>query len=170
MHNELTEIDIQKMKEELSARKAAAQKLREAVKEARALGDLSENDEYRSAKRELGRNNSRIRYLENMLKTAIIVKTDSTEGVVGLFDEIELQYENTTDGEPETRKIRLVTTLRNDVFNNCISKESPLGRAIFGRRVGERVNVHVNDKVSYPVIIKSVIKGHDDPNLPITAY
>ena len=130
MHNELTEIDIQKMKEELSARKAAAQKLREAVKEARALGDLSENDEYRSAKRELGRNNSRIRYLENMLKTAIIVKTDSTEGVVGLFDEIELQYENTTDGEPETRKIRLVTTLRNDVFNNCISKESPLGRAI----------------------------------------
>ncbi|HOQ13883.1 MAG TPA: transcription elongation factor GreA, partial [Bacillota bacterium] len=78
MHNELTEVDIQKMKEELAARKAAAPKLREAVKEARALGDLSENDEYRSAKRELGRNNSRIRYLENMIKTAIIVKTDST--------------------------------------------------------------------------------------------
>lgn len=166
MRDELTQIDIDKMREEIEERKAAAPKLREAVKTARELGDLSENDEYRSAKRELNRNNSRIAYLESMISTAIIISTDSKEDEVGLFDEVEIYYED----DDESRVIRLVTTLRNDVTKNCISKESPLGQALLGRKVGDRVTVKVNDRIKYPVIIRSIKKGQDDDSLDIAKY
>lgn len=166
MRDELTQIDIDKMREEIEERKAAAPKLREAVKTARELGDLSENDEYRSAKRELNRNNSRIAYLESMISTAIIISTDSKEDEVGLFDEVEIYYED----DDETRVIRLVTTLRNDVTKNCISKESPLGQALLGRKAGDRVTVKVNDRIKYPVIIRSIKKGQDDDSLDIAKY
>ena len=166
MYDELTEVDIKKMQEEIDERKAKNKFLRENIRAARELGDLSENDEYRSAKREFARNNSRIEYLENMIKTAVIIKAESAEGVVGLFDKVVLYYED----DDETSEIRLVTTLRNDVLSGNISKESPLGRAIMGRKVGERVLVEVNDRVSYYVVIKSVEKGEDDHSLPISAF
>lgn len=166
MRDELTEIDIQKMKEEIEARKADAPRLREAVKTARELGDLSENDEYRSAKRELNHNNSRIAYLESMINTAVIITTDSKDDEIGLFDEVEIYYPK--DGEHRT--IRLVTTLRNDVTKNCISKESPLGVALFGKKVGDTVTVKVNDKIKYPVEIRSIKKGQDDDTLDISKY
>lgn len=166
MHDELTKIDIKKMQEEIDRRKSANAALRENVRAARELGDLSENDEYRSAKREFNKNNSRIRYLENMINTAIIIEDKSEEGVVGLFDLVELYYED----DDETATVRFVTTLRNDVLSGNISKESPVGKAVVGRKVGERVLVKVNDKVSYYVVIKSVKKGEDDDSLPISAY
>lgn len=166
MRDELTQIDIDKMRQEIEERKAAAPKLREAVKTARELGDLSENDEYRSAKRELNRNNSRIAYLESMISTAIIISTDSEEDEVGLFDEVEIYYEE----DDETRVIRLVTTLRNDVTKNCISKESPLGKALLGKKVGDRVMVKVNERIKYPVVIRSIKKGQDDDSLDIAKY
>ncbi len=166
MYNELTQVDIQKMQEELEQRRAMAKGLREAVKEARELGDLSENDEYRSAKRENNRNNSRIRYLENMIKTAVIISTDSAENEVGLFDKVTVYYED----DDETREIRIVTTLRNDIFNDCISKDSPFGKAVLGAKLGDKVNIKVNDKYSYSVIIKNIEKGEDDRDLPIQTY
>ncbi|MBQ8696744.1 MAG: GreA/GreB family elongation factor [Clostridia bacterium] len=166
MRDELTLIDIQKMKEEIEARKADAPRLREAVKTARELGDLSENDEYRSAKRELNHNNSRIAYLEHMINTAVIISTDSEEDEVGLFDEVEIYYPK----DDESRTIRLVTTLRNDVTKNCISKESPLGVALMGKKVGDTVTVKVNDKIKYPVEIRSIKKGQDDDTLDISKY
>lgn len=166
MHDELTKVDIEKMQAEIDERKAKNASLRENIRAARELGDLSENDEYRSAKREFGRNNSRIRYLENMINTAVVISDDSPEDTVGLFDWTELYYEE----DDETSTIRLVTTLRNDVLTGNISKESPLGQAIFGKKVGDRVLVQVNEKVSYHVIIKSVKKGSDDPDLPISAF
>ena len=166
MYDELTEVDIKKMQEEIDERKAKNKFLRENIRAARELGDLSENDEYRSAKREFGRNNSRIQYLENMIRTAVVIKADSAEGVVGLFDTVELYYED----DDETSKIRLVTTLRNDVLSRNISKESPLGKAVMGRRVGDRVLVEVNDRVRYYVVIKSIEKGEDDSDLPISAF
>lgn len=167
MHDELTEVDIQKMKEEIRWRREELNpKLRDEVRRTRELGDLSENDEYRSAKREWNRNNGRIRYLEAMIETAIVIKVEHAENTVGLFDKVTLFYEE----DDEENTITLVTTLRNDVFGGYISKESPVGKAIMGHKVGDRVIVQVNDKISYPVVIRKIEKGEDDPNLKIQQY
>ncbi len=166
MHNELTKVDIEKMQEEIEERIARRAALKEAVKSARDLGDLSENDEYRSAKRELNRNNSRIRYLENMIRTAVVITTDSAPDEAGLFDELTIYYPE----DDEERTIRIVTTLRNDVFRDCISKESPVGKALLGHKAGETVTVRVNPGVEYPIKILSIKKGEDDDSLPIAKY
>lgn len=167
MHDELTAVDIQKMKEEIRWRREELNpKLRDEVRRTRELGDLSENDEYRSAKREWNRNNGRIRYLEAMIETAVVIKVDHAADTVGLFDKVTLFYEE----DDEENTITLVTTLRNDVFGGYISKESPVGKAIMGHKVGDRVIVQVNDKISYPVVIRKIEKGEDDPNLKIQQY
>ena len=166
MHDELTKVDIEKMQAEIDERKARNASLRENIRAARELGDLSENDEYRSARREFGRNNSRITYLENMIKTAIIIEDDSDEDSVGLFDKVTVWYED----DEEERTIRLVTTLRNDVLSDNISKESPLGVAIMGRKEGDRVLIKVNEKVSYYVLIKKIEKSDEDPDIPISSF
>ena len=166
MYNELTSIDIEKMKAELKERHARMPQLREEVQRTKEYGDLSENDEYRCAKREFNSNKSRIRYLENMIKTAVVITTDSALDEVGLFDKVEIYYPE----DDEVRTVRIVTTLRNDVFTDNISKESPFGKALLGHKVGETITVFVNEKVSYPVVIRSLQKGEDDPNLPISTY
>ena len=80
MYDELTKTDIEKMKEEIEYRKVTLRpKLLEDVKVARAFGDLSENYEYKEAKRVKNRNESRIRYLTNMIKTAKIIEDNSAE-------------------------------------------------------------------------------------------
>ena len=164
MHDELTQVDIDKLREELEYRRTLVPGLREEVKRTREYGDLSENDEYKSAKREYNKNKSRMRYLENMIETAVVIDVKSEEGVVGLFDLVEIYYPE----DEEERTVRIVTTLRNDVLSDCISKESPFGKALLGHKVGETVIVHVNDKVSYPVEIRKITKGEDDASLPIT--
>ena len=166
MHDELTQVDIDKMKAELAEREAMMPALRAEVKRTREYGDLSENDEYRQAKREINRNRSRMRYLENMIKTAVIIKVDSREGEVGLFDEVEVYIPK----YDEVRKIRIVTTLRNDAFSNNYSKESPFGKAVLGAKVGQTVTVIVNEKNSYEVKILSVKIGEDDASLPIASF
>lgn len=167
MHNELTKVDIEMMKEEIEHRKTVlAPKLREDVKTARELGDLSENDEYRSAKRELNRNYSRIRYLTNMIETATIIEDHSTADTVGLFDRVTLRYDE--DDEEDT--VTIVTTPRIDVLSGCISKESPLGRVLVGRRVGERLLVAVNETTSYYVTVVGIEKGKDDATHKISSY
>ncbi|MDD6266066.1 MAG: GreA/GreB family elongation factor [Clostridia bacterium] len=166
MHDELTKIDIEKMKEELEERRLMIPRLREEVKRARELGDLSENDEYRSAKKEFNRNSSRMIYLQNMIDTAIIISTDSKADEVGLFDEVTVCY---PPNENDTETVRIVTTLRNDVFSNNISKESPFGKALLGRKVGETVSVKTENG-SYEVTVTEIKKGEDDPDLPIGRY
>lgn len=163
MHDELTKVDIEKLKEELEYRRTLVPALREEVKRTREYGDLSENDEYRSAKRDYNKNKSRMRYLENMIETAVVIDVVSKEDEVGLFDRVEIYYPQ----DEESREVRIVTTLRNDVLSDCISKESPFGKALLGRKVGETVIVHVNDKVSYPVAVRSIKKGEDDASLSI---
>ncbi|MGN1346750.1 MAG: GreA/GreB family elongation factor [Eubacteriales bacterium] len=165
MKDELTAVDIQKMKEEIEYRQSVlTPKFKEEVARTRALGDLSENDEYRSAKRELNRNYSRIRYLKAMIETAVVIEVEkSDENTVGLFDHVTIWYED----DEEERTITLVTTLRNDVLRDRISKESPLGKALLGRRVGERVKIDVNDSYSYYVEIRALEKGTDDASLEI---
>ena len=167
MYNELTEVDIRKMQEEIDYRtRVVRPKCIEDLKTARGFGDLSENYEYKAAKQELRRCDSRLRYLKKMIATAKVIRADGREGVAGLFDRVEIEYEE--DGEVET--ITLMTTLREDAVHGIISKESPLGKAVMGRRVGDRVIVRVNDDISYPIIIRAIQKGSDDESLPISSF
>ena len=167
MYDELTEIDIKKMKEELEYRITKVRpEILEEVKLTRSFGDLSENAEYHAAKRERGKNESRIRYLRNMIKTAVIIDTKSENDVIGLFDTVTYYIEE--DDCEET--VRIATSLRRDPFQNIISKESPLGSAIMGKRVGDRVEVKVNPDYSYYVVIKKIEKGTDDDSLEIRKY
>lgn len=167
MYDELTEVDIQKMQEEIDHRILVLRPQYIAeVQEARAFGDLSENFEYKEAKRQKNHNDSRIRYLQRMIKTAKVVKTDHTSGSVGLFDHVTLYLPE----DEEEMEIQLVTTLRVNAGEGYISRESPLGRAIFGHQVGETVTVKVREDISYPVTIRAIRPGQDDPDLPISKY
>lgn len=167
MHDELTRTDIEKMQEELHLRRTVTRpKLLEAVKEARAFGDLSENFEYKAAKREKNQNESRIRYLENMIKTAVVIDDWSGAEEIGLFDKVTVLFEE----DDETEQFQIVTTLRQDSLHGLISKESPVGKALMGHSAGDRVMVKVNDSYSYPLRILSVEKGADDGSIPISPY
>ena len=159
MHDEVTEKDIERMKEEIEYRKLVVRKeALEAVKEARAHGDLSENFEYHAAKKDKNKNESRIRYLERMIKTANVISEESPEDEVGLNNTVTLYFEE--DDETETYKI--VTTVRENSLEGRISNESPIGKAVLGHKVGDRVHVQVNDKYGYDVIIKSIENTVDD--------
>ena len=167
MYDELTEVDIQKMQEEIDYRmKVVRPKCIEDVQVAREFGDLSENFEYKSAKREKNHNDSRIRYLEKMIKTAKVIKVDSNAETLGLFDTVELYFEE----DDETISYKLVTTLRQNSLKGLLSKESPLGKAILGHRIGDRILITVDENYSYFVVIKSIIKGVDDDSLPISIF
>ena len=159
MYDELTEKDIQKMEEEIEHRKLVVRKQAlEDVKTARAQGDLSENFEYKAAKQFKNENERRIRYLEKMIKTAVVVSDESATDEVGLNNTVTLYFED--DDETETYK--LVTTVRSNSLKNLISRESPLGKAIFGHKVGDRCEVVVNDSYSYFVQIKRIENTVDD--------
>ena len=167
MYDELTEVDIQKMQDEIDYRtRELRPKLIEEVKVARGFGDLSENFEYKAAKREKNRNDSRIRYLQRMVDTAKVISDHSSFDVVGLFDKVVIYIPD--DDEEQT--IRLVTTLRQNALKGLISKESPVGKAVMGHRAGDRVRVQVNDDYGYDIVIRSVEKGEDDDSIPISKY
>lgn len=159
MRERLTETDVQKIEEEIEHRKLVVRKEAiEAVKEARAHGDLSENFEYHAAKKDKNKNESRIRYLERMLKTAEVIHDNTSQDEVGMNNTVHLYIEE--DDETETYK--LVTSIRSSSLKGLISIESPLGKAIYGKKVGDRVSVRVNDNYSYDVIIKGVEKTNDE--------
>ena len=167
MYDELTKNDIKKMEEEIEYRKLVVRKEAiEAVKEARAQGDLSENFEYDAAKKDKNKNESRIRYLERMVRTAKVVSDESKDDEVGLYNTVDVYFED--DDETETYKI--VTTIRGNSLKGLISSESPLGRALLGHKVGDRVHVQVNDKAGYDVIIKRLEKTVDDGSDAIRSF
>ena len=167
MYDELTEVDIRKMQEEIDYRvRVLRPKLIEDVQTARAFGDLSEIFEYKCAKQEKNRNESRIRYLERMIRTAKVISAESGEAEVGLFDKVTLLNEKL--GKEMT--IQIVTTLRQDALQGRISKESPVGKAVLGHRVGDRVLVTVSDELRYYVVIRAIEKGKDDDSMAISSY
>ncbi len=167
MYNELTKSDIKKIQDEIDYRKLVVRKEAiEAVKEARAHGDLSENFEYYAAKKDKNKNESRIRYLERMVKTAKVIDDSSDEDVIGMNNTVELYFEE--DDTMET--YRIVTTVRENVLKGLISIESPLGKAIMGHRINDRVHVQVNDKYGYDVIIKSITNTSEDESDRIRGY
>ena len=167
MYDELTEVDIKKMQEEIDYRSSVlGPQLLAEMKRTREFGDLSENAEYKEAKREKRRNEGRIRYLDNMIRTAHIISVEKKENRVALFDYVTIYNE----ARGEEKKIQLVTTLRQDALHGFVSKESPLGSAVMGRRVGERVTVNVAPGRSYVVEIRAIERGEDNEDLPISGY
>ncbi len=167
MREKLTTKDVEKIKAEIEHRKLVVRKEAiEAVKEARAQGDLSENFEYYAAKKDKNKNESRIRYLERMIKTAQIISDDSAEDEVGLNNTVSLYFED----DDETETYRLVTSIRGDSLKNLISIESPIGKAIIGHKVNDRVYVRVNENAGYYVIIKSIKNTGDDGSDRIKSF
>lgn len=159
MYDRLTENDIKKMKEEIEHRKLVVRKeALEAVKEARSHGDLSENFEYYAAKKDKNINESRIRYLERMIKTATIISDESNEDEVGLNNTVEIYFEE----DEMTETYKLITTVRGNSLAGLISNESPLGKAIQGRKVNDRVFVKVSEEYGYYVVIKNIENTTDD--------
>ena len=167
MREKLTKSDVEKIREEIEHRKLVERKeLIEAVKEARSHGDLSEKFEYHAAKKEKNRNESRIRYLERMLKTAVIVEDESKEDEIGLNNTVEVYCED--DEEVET--YRIVTSVRGSSLNGLVSIESPLGKALLGHKEGDRVFIKVNDDFGYYVIVKKVIKTQSEAEEHIRSF
>ena len=159
MGERLTQGDIDKIKKEIEYRKLVVRKEAiEAVKEARAQGDLSENFEYYAAKREKNRNESQIRFLERMIKTAQIIPDDSKADEIGMNNTVEVMFEE--DGA--TEKYKIVTTMRGNSLEGLVSVESPIGKALMGHKVGDRIYVKVNESYGYYLIVKSIEKTEDD--------
>lgn len=159
MNNELTRNDIKKMEEEIEYRKLVVRKEAiEAVKEARAHGDLSENFEYYAAKRDKNKNESRIRYLERMIKTAVVISDDSKEDEVGINNTVSILFEQ----DQEMATYKLVTTVRGNSLIGLISIESPIGKAMLGHKVGDRIFVKVSEEYGYYIQIKGIEKTIDD--------
>ena len=167
MYDELTEVDIRKMEEEIRYRRVElAPKLMAEMKRTREFGDLSENAEYKEAKREKRRNEARIRYLESMIRTARVIELDPESDAVSLFDRVLIYNERAN----QEREIQIVTTLRQNALEGFISKESPLGSALMGHKVGDRILIEVSPTMSYYVQIRRVTKGADNEDLPISGY
>ncbi|MCD7746464.1 MAG: transcription elongation factor GreA [Lachnospiraceae bacterium] len=167
MREQLTEDDVKKIQEEIEYRKLVVRKEAiEAVKEARAHGDLSENFEYHAAKTDKNKNESRIRYLERMLKTAQVISDDSKEDEVGIHNKVEVYVEE----DDETEVYRIVTSVRGNSLDGRISIESPMGKALLGHKVGDRVLVQVNENYGYYVEIRSIDKTPDEEEEELRQY
>ncbi len=167
MQDNLTQSDIDKMEAEIEYRKLTLRpKLIEDVKVARAHGDLSENFEYYAAKREKNMNESRIRYLDRMVRTANIIDDSSADDEVGINNTVTVEIVD----DKTIEQYKIVTTIRSNSLIGYISIESPMGKALMGHKIGDRVTVHVNDNVSYDVIINDIDNSTDDADDAISSY
>lgn len=167
MFNQLTKKDIAAMEAEIEDRKLVIRpKLLESVKEARAQGDLSENFEYYAAKREKNKNESRIRFLERMIKTAEVISDDSKEDEIGMNNTVEVEFEE--DGSIE--KYKIVTTMRGNSLEGLVSVESPIGKALMGHKAGDKVYVQVNADYGYYVTVRSIENTEDNGSDKIRSF
>ena len=164
MPHGLTPQDIEIMQKELDYRRIELMpELLEEVKRTRAFGDLSENYEYKAAKQAQNANRKRIRYLTRMIQNSTVLEDTSAADEVGLFDQVELYFEE----DDEVQTVQVVSTVRCDPRQGRISRESPLGRVLLGRRVGDKVTVHVSETYSYEVEVRSITKTQDDGSAPV---
>ena len=167
MREKLTKSDVEKIQAEIDHRKLVVRpECLEAVKEARAQGDLSENFEYYAAKKDKNQNESRIRYLERMIRTAKIVEDRTEDDEAGLGKRIEVYFED----DDETETFKLVTTIRGNSLEGRISTESPIGKAVLGHKAGDRVYVPVNEKQGYYIVIQKIEKLEDDDSDPLQRF
>ncbi len=164
----LTKSDVAKIEKEIEERQLIEKpKLIEEVQEAKAQGDLSENFEYYAAKKALRENESRIRYLDRMLRTAIIIDdTDKKSGEAGLNDFVEVEFLD----DHSVEKYKIVTSIRGNSLKNLISIESPLGKAILGHKAGDKCKVQINSGTSYFVKILNIEENEDDSSDEIKSF
>ena len=168
MHDKLTKQDIELMEKELEDRRLNIRpQIMEEVKRTRAFGDLSENYEYKAAKDAQRRNDSRMRYLENMIKTAKVIDENkgSPDGVK-LYDRVTLYLPE----DDEEMVIQVVSTVRTNPAAGLISLESPLGKVVLGAKIGDTVTVHVNENYSYDAVIRKIEAAQDDGSAPLLPY
>lgn len=165
MYDELTKQDILEMQQEIEDRRKLREGFHDDIVMAKSYGDLSENAEYHEAKRSKNKNEARIRYLQNMIKTAKIIDSTQNDGV-DYFDKVTLAFDDTD----ETEEIVVSTKMRVDATKGVISKESPLGSAIFGKKVNDKVFVDVSPDVKYYVTIKKIEKGNSNVDVPLNKY
>ena len=168
MFDELTQKDIDDMNKEIEERIGLRSGFHDDIVMAKSYGDLSENAEYHEAKRSKNKNEARIRYLRNMIKTATIIdasKDEANQNIVGYFDKVTIYFED----EDEEEVVIISTKMRIDATKGVISKESPLGSAIFGKSIGDRVFVNVSDDVKYYVVIKAISKNAA-ADVPLNKY
>jgi transcription elongation factor GreA len=167
VHDKLTRGDIEKMQKEIDHRKLVVRpQALEDLKAARAQGDLSENFEYHAAKQFKNQNESRIRYLENMIRTAIIIEDHAAEDEVGLQKKVTVRF----DDEEEPEEFKIVTSVRENSRLGLITGESPLGKALLGHRAGDRVHVDLGGGRGYDVTICKVEKGDDESGDELRSY
>ena len=168
MHDQLTKKDIELMEKELEDRRLNIRPaIMEEVKRTRAFGDLSENYEYKAAKDAQRKNDSRMRYLENMIKTArVIDEGKGGKDTVRLYDRVTLWLPE----DEEEMEIQVVSTVRTNPAAGLISLESPLGKVVLGARVGDIVTVHVSDSYAYDAEIRSLVREQDDGSVPLLPY
>lgn len=167
MAEQLTKKDVARIEAEIEMRKLEMRpKLIEAVKEARAQGDLSENFEYYAAKREKNKNESRIRYLEKVLRFANVIEDEAKEDEVGLEKTVKVRFEE--DDTIET--YRIVTPIRCNSLQNKVSIESPIGKALMGHKKGDRVEVELPNGMSYFLTIEEVLNTIDDGTDKIRSF
>ena len=169
MYDKLTRKDIELMEAELEDRRLNIRpKIIEEVKRTREYGDLSENYEYKAAKQAQRRNDSRMRYLQNMIKTAQIIddEPEVPAGVVKMYDKVTLYLPE----DEETMVIQVVSTVRVAPDQGFISIESPLGKAVLGKKLGDTVTVRVSESISYEVQIQNVEEAVDDGSAPLLEY
>lgn len=168
MHDKLTKTDIELMEKELEERRLKIRpQIMEEVKRTRAFGDLSENYEYKAAKDAQRRNDSRMRYLENMIKTAKVIDENkgSPDGVK-LYDRVTLYLPE----DDEEMVIQVVSTVRTNPAAGLISLESPLGKVVLGAKIGDTVTIHVNENYSYDAVIRKIEAAEDDGSAPLLPY
>ncbi len=170
MYEKMTKGDIAKLQKELDERKLVIRhQILDELKEAKAQGDLSENFEYHAAKRARSQNESRIRYLQGMINTAIVIDDDRAKeeaGVVALNKPVTLYFPE----DDETEEIRIVTSIRGNSVNGLISIESPIGKAIMHKKEGDTAFVRVNDNVGYEVVIQKVGDAVDEEDDRIRGF
>ena len=155
-HEKLTSCDVEKIQEEIEYRKLVIRKeALESVKEARAHGDLSENFEYKAAKQYKNKNESRIRYLEKLLRNAEVIEDHSAEDEIGLNSVVKVYIPE----DEEYEEYKIVTSIRGSSLKGYISIESPLGKAMLGHRVGDVIYVKVNENYGYEVQIEEIRKS-----------
>lgn len=167
MGERLTPSDVKKIEAEIEDRKLNVRhKLLEDLKEARAHGDLSENFEYHAAKRAKNQNESRIRYLENMLKNATVVSDDVKEGVVSMNNKVTIRFVD----NGMTMSYKIVTSIRGNSLKGRISIESPMGKALMGKKLGDTVHVVVDESTEYDVVIEDIDQSSDDSDDEIRKF
>jgi len=143
----LTQEGADELKLELDALIKQRVVIADRIKQARELGDLSENAEYQTAREEQDRLESRIGELDHVLSNVQIIKKPKTNGHVRLGSSVKLKASS------KTKEFQIVGTMEADPIHGKVSDESPIGKALLGKKVGDKAEIKTPaETVSYTIV------------------